>query len=322
MTTTATDSVPPGSMPDFTSQVTDRLLRLADGLPEPVRASVRTLVAGPGKFVRPRLLAAGAGFGTADPGRLVRLGALVELIHLASLLHDDVIDEAETRRGAPAAHAAVGTEQAMLAGLACFALVGTEAADLGEGVAGAVSRTVARLAYGELLDVERAFDTAFPLPAYLELVQSKTAELFRLCCLLGAAEVRSGPGEADALVRFGTALGVTFQILDDCLDLRPSHSGKPVGTDHALGLFGAPTLYALRADSGGELATLLLSPSFSVRDMPEVHSLVKAHGGLEAAARLAADWHDQALAALDELPAGGPRDRLAALAASLLQARS
>ncbi|MGW0809962.1 polyprenyl synthetase family protein [Nonomuraea sp. NPDC002799] len=322
MTSTAT--VPPGSVPPdaFTSQVNDRLFSLADGLPEPVRASVRTLVAGPGKFVRPRLLAACADFGTADPGRLVRLGAVVELIHLASLLHDDVIDEAETRRGAPAAHMSVGTEQAMLAGLACFALVGTEAADLGDGVAGAVSTAVAKLAYGELLDVERAFDTAFPLPAYLELVQSKTAELFRLCCLLGAAEARCAPEEADALVRFGTALGVTFQILDDCLDLRPARSGKPVGIDHALGLFGAPTLYALRADGGGELATLLLSPSFSRGEMPEVYSLVEAHGGLEAATRLAADWHDQALAALRELPSGGPRDRLAALAASLLQARS
>lgn len=318
MTTTTPVATPPDA---FTIQVNDRLLRLADGLPEPVRAPVRTLVAGPGKFVRPRLLAACAGFGMADPGRLVRLGALVELIHLASLLHDDVIDEAETRRGAPAVHTAVGTEQAMLAGLACFALVGTEAADLGEGIAGAVSLAVAKLAYGELLDVERAFDTAFPLPAYLELVQSKTAELFRLCCLLGAAEARCGPGEVDALVRFGTALGVAFQIFDDCLDLRPSHSGKPVGTDHALGLFGAPTLYALRADSGGELATLLLSPSFDIGDMPEAHSLVEARGGLEAAARLAADWHDQALAALDELPPGEPRDRLAALAASLLQAR-
>ncbi|GGO71726.1 polyprenyl synthetase family protein [Nonomuraea cavernae] len=318
MTTTTPAAAPPDA---FTAQVNDRLLLLADDLPEPVRGLVRTLVAGPGKLVRPRLLAACASFGTADPDRLVRLGAVVELIHLASLLHDDVIDEAQTRRGAPAAHTAVGTEQAMLAGLACFALVGTEAADLGEGVAGAVSTTVAKLAYGELLDVERAFDTAFPLPAYLELVQSKTAELFRLCCLLGAAEGRCGPGEAGALVRFGAALGVTFQILDDCLDLSPNGAGKPVGTDHALGLFGAPTLYALRADSGGELATLLLSPSFSTHDLPEVYSLIQDRGGLDAAARLAADWHEQALAALEELPAGGPRDRLVTLAAALLPAR-
>ncbi|GAA4527453.1 MULTISPECIES: polyprenyl synthetase family protein [Nonomuraea] len=315
MTTTA----PPGS---FVAGVHDRLSRLADDLPDPVRGPVRTLIAGPGKFARPRLLAASAAFGTPDPGRLVRLGAVVELAHLASLLHDDVIDEARTRRGAPAAHTAVGTEQAMLAGLACFALVGTEAADLGEGVAGAVSTAVATLAYGELLDVERAFDTAFPLPAYLEVVRCKTAELFRLCCLLGAAEGRCGPGETDALVRFGAALGVTFQILDDCLDLSPSGSGKPIGTDHALGLFGAPTLYALRPDRGGELARLLLSPSFGVRDLPEAHALIKDRGGLEAAARLAADWHGQALDALRELPAGDPRDRLAALTTSLLDVPS
>ncbi|MEU4511070.1 polyprenyl synthetase family protein [Nonomuraea wenchangensis] len=313
-----TTAAPPGS---YTAGVHDRLARLAGDLPEPVRGPVRALIARPGKFARPRLLAACAAFGTPDPDRLVRLGAVVELAHLASLLHDDVIDEAGTRRGAPAAHAAVGTEQAMLAGLACFALVGTEAADLGDDVAGAVSAAVATLAYGELLDVERAFDTAFPLPAYLEVVRSKTAELFRLCCLLGAAEGRCGAGETDALVRFGAALGVTFQILDDCLDLSLSGAGKPVGTDHALGLFGAPTLYALREDRGGRLATLLLSPSFGVGDLPEVRALVEERGGLEAAGRLAADWHERALDALRELPEGGPRDRLAALATSFLAGR-
>lgn len=311
MTTTA----PPEP---FLAEVHHRLSRLTDDLPEPIRNPVRTLTARPGKLARPRLLAASAAFGTPDPGRLIRLGAVVELAHLASLLHDDVIDEAHTRRGAPAAHTAIGTEQAMLAGLACFALVGTEAADLGEGIATAVSTAVATLAYGELLDIERAFDTAFPLTAYLNVVRCKTAELFRLRCLLGATEGRCHPDETDALARFGTALGVTFQILDDCLDLTPSDSGKPIGTDHGLGLFGAPTLYALHADPGGELASLLLSPSFDLQDLPQAHTLIKDRGGLEAASRLAADWHRQALDALRELPAGEPRDRLAALATSLL----
>lgn len=139
------------------------------------------------------LLRACAGFGDPDPARLARLGAMVELLHLASLLHDDVIDRADTRRGGPAAHVVVGSELATLAGLACFALAGTEAADLGGGLDRLVSRTVAGLSYGELLDVERAFDTGLALSDYLELVERKTGELFRLSCLLGAAEAQAEP---------------------------------------------------------------------------------------------------------------------------------
>jgi geranylgeranyl pyrophosphate synthase len=231
----------------------------------------------------------------------VRLGALVELLHLASLVHDDVVDRADRRRGGPAAHLAMGTERAMLGGLSCFALAGREAADLGGGLDVLVSRTVAGLAYGEILDIERAFDTALPLADYLELVERKTGDLFRLGCTLGAAEADAGADAVLAMAQFGSDAGVAFQIMDDCLDFGAAASGKPAGTDHLLGLFGAPTLYALAADRSGELAALLLAPSFGATDMPAVRALVIAHGGLAAAAELARQRRDRALAHLDHL---------------------
>jgi heptaprenyl diphosphate synthase len=306
----------PTGLADFTAQVITRVDRLADGLPPTLAAPVRDLAGRPGKHLRPLLLAACAGFGEPDPDRLVRLGAVVELLHLASLLHDDMIDRADVRRGGPAAHAVVGPELATIAGLSCLALVGTEAADLGGGLDRLVSRTVAELSYGELLDVERAFDIALPLPDYLELVARKTAELFRLSCLLGGAEARAEPGTVRVLADFGRELGIAFQILDDCLDLSADETGKPTGTDHLLGLFGAPTLYALADDPSNELAALLLSPGFDAAHIPAVRTLVAEHGGFTAATALARERYTGAVASLQALPDCDARTALAMVATS------
>ncbi len=298
----------------YCAQVSARVCALAGGLPGPLRSPVRYLAGRPGKGLRPMLLAACGWLGTPDPVRLARQGAVVELLHLASLLHDDILDQAATRRGGPAAHTVFGRELATLAGLACFSLAGSEAADLGGAVSLRVGETVAALSYGELLDLERAFDITLPVSAYLELAERKTGDLFRLSCVLGAAEAQAPPGVTDPLARFGRHLGTAFQVLDDCLDLAASAGGKPAGTDHMLGLFGAPTLYALARDTTGQLARLLLAPDFSVADMPEARALVSAYGGLRAARRLARQQYRRALSALGDLPPGPGRDVLSHVA--------
>jgi heptaprenyl diphosphate synthase len=299
----------------FAEQVARQVEQLADGLPGSLREPAVALARRHGKGLRPMLVAACAAFGTPDATRLVRLGAVVELMHLASLLHDDVIDRAAIRRDLPAAHVTVGAERAALAGLGCFALAGTEAAALGHGVDKLAARTAAELASGQLLDTERAFDTELSVPAYLELAGRKTGALFRLCCLLGAAEAAVEPGTGRALAGFGAEFGVAFQVLDDCLEFTPG-SGKPAGTDHKLGLFGVPTLYALAADQSGELARLVLGPELGDREMAAVRELVTALGGLDAGLRLARERYDQALGQLSELESG-PREELVALAASV-----
>ena len=256
-------SLPP-ELTGLADQVAGRLRTLAEGLPAPLRSPVIELAARPAKRLRSMLLGACARAGTPDPELVARLGALVELLHLASLLHDDVVDRAATRRGGPAAHTVVGPERAVLAGLACFALAGTEAASLGNGLDRLVSNAVTGLAYGELLDVERAFDTALSLPDYVELTERKTGDLFRLSCLLGAAAAGAGPDTASAVAEFGAGFGAAFQILDDCLDFQADHEGKPTGTDHMMGLFGAPTLYALAATVPGSWPGCCCRPGTSV----------------------------------------------------------
>ncbi|WP_410664188.1 polyprenyl synthetase family protein [Amycolatopsis sp. lyj-84] len=302
--------------------VRDRLTLLVGGMTSPIRDAIGTLASRPGKQLRSTLLSACAGYGPADADRVTAAGAVVELLHLASLVHDDLIDRAAVRRGTTAVHVAAGSDLAVLAGLSCFSAAGTEAAELGEDVALVVSRTVAELSHGELLDVERGFDTLLPLADYTELVGRKTGALFRLCCLLGAMESGVDADCRNALGEFGQELGVAFQILDDCLDLESDGADKPVGTDHLLGLFGAPTLAALRADTTGELSELLLSVSFGAPDLAEVRRLVAHHGGLETARELASVHYGRAKAALSRTVEGPARDSVTDVAEAVWSGRS
>lgn len=305
----------PPDLATFPAHVNSRMQDLARGLAEPVRGPVLGLVNRPGKALRALLIAACAAPDRADRQTLVRLGAIVELIHLASLLHDDVVDKAPSRRGAPAAHTVVGPELAALAGLSCFALAGMEAASVGGGAEVLAGRASAGLSYGQVLDVERAFDTALAIEDYVELAARKTGDLFRLSCLLGAAAWEADPATGQRLGEFGLHFGIAFQVLDDCLDFQTDGTGKPFGLDHLRGLFGAPTLYALQSDEHGKLAELLLSPGFAIADMPTVKTLVTEAGGLQAANDLARQHRAHAYAALDGVPDAAMRSRVLAVLA-------
>jgi geranylgeranyl pyrophosphate synthase len=298
----------PAALARVPELVTRRLGTWLRALPEALREPAAELAVRPAKSLRPLLVAACAAFGRPGAADVVERAALVELLHLASLLHDDVIDGAPLRRGAPSAYCAYGAEHAMLAGLGCFALVGMRAARLGGREHVMVARVSAQLAIGELIDVERAFDTRVGVEDYVELLERKTGSLLGLACELGALAGGLDPSVTSALRSFGVRLGIAFQILDDCLDLRRDlPEGKPLGTDHLLGLFGCPTLFALAADTSGELRRLLLAPDLRLGDLPRVRELVEEYGGVEAALALARQHYDSALALLEPLdpaPAG------------------
>lgn len=301
----------------FAEQVSERIRSLTRTLGPELEPVVSSLVERPGKRLRSQLVAHCASLGDARPDEVVRAGAVVELLQVASLLHDDVVDQAETRRHAPAAHVAHGVEAALLGGVACLALAGLEAAELGAVVNRVTARAVANLGRGEMLDVERAFDVELSAADYLAVVEGKTAPLFRLSCELGAV---LGGCEADvrrAVAAYGADLGVAFQVLDDCLDIEAAGTGKPAGRDMALGLLGAPVLCALQAADDRELAALLLDPDFDGSDMRRVCELVERHGGIAAARALAAERLDRAFDVLEGIPAGPGRNRLEAVAQHL-----
>jgi heptaprenyl diphosphate synthase len=266
----------------FQGAVQMRLLELAEDLPAIVRPAVLPFLHRPGKGMRAALVAAAAQGGEPRHAELVRLGAIVELLHLASLIHDDVVDRAATRRGLPSAHEHVGPDRALLAGTACVALVGQEAADLGPRTATVVSRSTASLALGQMMDVERAYDTDLTVDDYVAMVTKKTSELFVLSCVLGAASAGRDETFTAAVAAFATEIGVCFQIQDDCKDFLSDGSGKPAGTDHKLGLYGLPTLWALK-DLPAELAPLLLAAEIDEHTIQRIQDVVVTSGALHYA---------------------------------------
>ncbi|MGY6651366.1 polyprenyl synthetase family protein [Amycolatopsis sp. TRM77291] len=289
-----------GAADRFIAEVGTYLSDVVGDLPPLLRSRALDLANNSGKRLRIRMLHACSRFGHPENRRLVKMGSLIELVHLASLMHDDVIDRATVRRGRPATHVEAGNEIAVLTGVGCMALVGQEAAGLGQVVSRVVSDSTADLAYGELLDIERAFDTDLSDDDYLSLVSHKTGALFKLAAVLGAGEAGIAPELVDRLAVFGEQAGVAFQIADDCLDLWVATSGKSRGTDHLLGLFGLPTLYALRAGVPG-LKELLLSPGLHAGDLDIIRELVANSDGVDKATAVAREYYGRALRGLGPL---------------------
>lgn len=233
---------------DLMGGVEDRLAQLTTGHgPLLARYAGATISAG-GKRLRPLLvfLAAGAVDGAED--RLVRSAVAVELIHSASLVHDDVLDRAPVRRGRPTVVAAAGRTIATATGDLLFSRAFAELAASGEpSDVHALSAASSALAAGEMVQRGDAWNVAVPLERYLERCELKTGSLFEAACRLGA--LASG-GPADALALFGRRIGLAFQLLDDVLDVSgpASRTGKARGTDLLDGTVTLPLILARERD--------------------------------------------------------------------------
>ena len=216
------------------------LERAVELLPAPVREIGAYVLLAGGKRLRPLLtLTASRLLGRDDPG-LYRLCAVPEMIHAASLLHDDILDEADTRRGRPSAHTRFGLRPALLAGDAMLALADCEVTVFGktemvECVSDAMMRTVA----GEAHEIALQGSCSHGEAEYVEVVTGKTGWLLRASCRLGALYAGADPRRVEALSDFGLYAGIAFQMVDDALDFaealrrRPAR-GQVYSADHAL----------------------------------------------------------------------------------------
>jgi geranylgeranyl pyrophosphate synthase len=213
------------------------------------RYAGETVSAG-GKRLRPLLVGLAAGAPPPESEGLVRAAVAVELVHAATLVHDDVLDGSSLRRGRPTVFAAAGRDLATATGDLLFSRAFAELAATGsiEAVR-TLSRASSELAEGELMQRADAFDTGISIDRYLERSRLKTAVLFRAACQLGALEA---DGPAEPLARFGEQIGMAFQILDDVLDVTgpPERTGKPRGTDVLDGTVTLPMILARESDRG------------------------------------------------------------------------
>jgi heptaprenyl diphosphate synthase len=287
------------------------LARVEDGLRDAVRSEdqflgdvAAHLVKAGGKRIRPALTlcaayAAGGADTAAEPA--VRGAVAVELVHLGSLYHDDVIDEAETRRGVPAVNARWSNIVAILAGDFLLARASELAASLGADVAALLAATIGELCRGQVIELQHLFDVDRTEDRYLAAISGKTAALFATSCRIGGMVSGVDGTTLDALTEFGRHLGLCFQIVDDVLDVTGTDLalGKQAGKDLLEGVYTLPVIYALAGSPG--LRDLIGRP-LDDASAQRARDLVAADGSVSAAldaARAHAKQADEALSAAD-----------------------
>jgi geranylgeranyl pyrophosphate synthase len=287
-------------VPALLARVEERLAALAAGHGATLAEHAGATIAAGGKRLRPLLVFLAAG--DAEGEGLVRAATAVELVHSATLVHDDVLDAAALRRGLPTVWASAGREAATATGDLLFARAFAELARNGRiDEIRVLSDASGALAEGELRQRADAWDAAVPVERYLHRCELKTARLFEAACRLGALE--SG-GDPDALGTFGRRIGLAFQLLDDVLDVSgpASRTGKHRGTDLLDGTVTLPFILARERDPA--LAALDPRAIAGPDEAERVCDRIEATGALDEARRRALEIVDGAKAHLDgRLPA-------------------
>jgi octaprenyl-diphosphate synthase len=267
-----------------------------------------------GKRIRPALVLLAAHASGKSTPQHIDLAIAVELIHLATLVHDDIMDGASQRRGKPTAFAKWGAELSVLLGdcLFCHALK-LSTSFPNQTISGKIAEAANEVCTGEILQTQRRFDLKLSIPEYIKIISMKTGALFRISTELAAVLNECRPDEILALRNYGDFLGIAYQIYDDCLDLvgTEGSTGKTVGTDLAKGKLTLPLLHVLAQSSPAEqeqLHNIILHGTPENRT--ELLAQVVERGGLKNAVRRIHSYLDQAVAALQVLPKTGYRDTL------------
>jgi heptaprenyl diphosphate synthase len=258
------------------------------------------LIAAGGKRLRPGLALASATGGARSATREDLLGGVaVELVHLASLYHDDVMDEATVRRNVETVNARFGNLVAIVAGDFLLARSAEIAAGLGTEVAALLAATLARLCEGQVNEVRSAYSLARTEEDYFETIAGKTAALMSTSCRIGALTAGLDKAETDALTTFGRCFGMVFQLRDDILDVIGTEEelGKTPGQDLAEGVYTLPVLLALQdREARGELAALLGQP-LSAPEREKAREIVAGCGALDATLSAGRKLVNEAIAA-------------------------
>jgi octaprenyl-diphosphate synthase len=299
----------------------DTLIRRHMDSPVPVIPALADhLIAGSAKRLRPLLTVAAARLAGARDDACLKLAAAVEFIHTATLLHDDVVDSSQLRRGRVAAHLIWGAPSSVLVGDFLFArafelMVGANSMPALEILAKA-SRVIAE---GEVLQLTRSHDLELTQELYIDIIRAKTAELFAAAAEAGAVSAGASPERRRALRQYGQDLGLAFQLVDDALDYSGDSDelGKNPGDDFREGKATLPLLLAIARTGPAEREFWLRTVDRREQtdaDFEHARELMRQTGALQATLDLARGYADSAKAALAEFPAIGWRPALEDLA--------
>ncbi|MBJ7609607.1 MAG: polyprenyl synthetase family protein [Candidatus Dormibacteraeota bacterium] len=280
----------------------------------PMAESMEHIVRAGGKRLRPALVLLSSALGTANRDHTFNLAMGIEFIHTATLVHDDLIDNARTRRGITTIHETVGTNPAIIIGDYYFAKGANLLASIGEpSIDLAISNTVMTICLGELLQLTSHRDYNQTLDEYHRKIARKTAALVETCCYCGAVVSHLDESRTEALRQYGFLIGMAFQIADDVLDYTATADqlGKPVGADLRQGTVTLPLMLALQtAGAGSALRQVLARQPLTDADYEQVVQLVRSSGAIEATEAQAHDFATRARAQLGEFEPSDARGTL------------
>lgn len=285
-----------------------------------VTEASKHLIEAGGKRFRTLMVLLAAQFGDPSAPGVVPGAVVIELTHLGSLYHDDVMDEAPVRRGSPSANARWDNTVAILTGDYLFAQASDLLADLGPELIRIQAQTFSRLVQGQIRETVGPRTGEDPIAHYLSVLSDKTGSLIAASGRFGALLSGSAADVEERLSRACEAIGVAWQLGDDLLDVASSgaQSGKTPGTDLREGVKTLPVLYALAADDSPRLTALLSGP-VAEGDVEETLTLLRAHSGMARARAELAAWVDRARADISGLPDIPAKDAYLALCDYVVQ---
>ncbi len=325
MTATLDTSVLYGPIADDLPRVDEKIDSLTEVEFPWLQTMLRAALKGGGKRLRPAIALLSGRFGDYQLERLVPLAASIELLHTATLIHDDVIDEATERRGEPTAGALFGNAASVMLGDYMFAHAAEFIAETGNiEVVRKFARTLMVMANGEMTQDITAFEYSDDVQRYLDRISGKTASLFGTASEGGAEVCGAPPEQMEAMRLFGLRLGMAFQVVDDILDFTgdPDEMGKPAGSDLHAGTLTLPTiLYLQRAPEDNPVRRAFDGQRRRSNIERAIREIVDSDI-LEQSMATARRFADGAREALEPLPGGETRDALDGLTGYVLERRA
>ncbi|MCH8205756.1 MAG: polyprenyl synthetase family protein [Chloroflexi bacterium] len=277
-----------------------------------------------GKRVRPAITLLAAGFHAHDPPTIETMAAAVELLHIATLIHDDTVDDSDVRRGKATVGSLWGRKAAVLVGDYIFAASATFVCDTGNvRVIRRFSETIMELSSGELQEMAESYSADQTKEQYFSRIYNKTASLFTTAGESGAILSGAPESSVDALREYARSLGMAFQIVDDILDFNASEEevGKPVGNDLSLGILTLPSIIAMEGCTDANPIRDLFQQPHDPVHLERAVDLVQNSSGIKESYACAEEYCGRALDALKSLPSNPSRDSLEELIRYVLDRR-
>jgi len=314
-------SIADAQMAEDLNQVRKVVDDLINDTPAIIHDMINNIMSGKGKMLRPMMVVLAGRYGEFEADKIYSLAAAVELLHNATLVHDDIIDDAALRRGKPAIHTLHGSKLAILVGDYLFSTCFVVAANNSKiEHYDSLAKAVARICEGEILQDTGKFLFDPSIRNYKRRIASKTAVLFSLSLYLGAKESGCSETVCSIFIRIGYSVGMAFQIIDDILDFtgNPKKTGKPsFGHDLSEGIYTLPMILALK-EGDVQLQNLMNKGILTRRRRRKIVALVSGSGGMEAARATAAQYTRRAIREIEKLNDGYSKEQLLSLTERLL----